>query len=365
MSEKSEKKRNKMFPSIWDNEPHSGLLALENADPKKLKKIRIANFIEPFIVYAIVLIVMWVTLLEIDTFLLTTYGILLFWVLFLSPIVHYHFERDSFLKPEDQNLWFWFWDCRGLGSARRYYFSVNGELPYFKKYKKAVISMLAIIGSVFLIAVINFWEEYMGILTDIGLTADVPTGIIVIAVLLPLILFILFLLGFPVMIRWDTLGKASRQLILSYILGVPFVLMFTLLFYFFPDLPWLTGGTVQEKLAEFTFFEYVGQLAGYMFWGFLQQLLFLAIFNTHFSRAFNIKTLKGKLLAALFTGFFFGLIHLPEFWLTLFTWIAGFFWALIFMSSKNLWAMGLSHGALATLLNKLTPIPFSVGPASM
>lgn len=352
---------------IWGVEENSGLVPIENADEKKLKVSRIWNFLEPIITYAITLIVVWVSMLDESLWWMwASLGAMLIWLLILSPIVHFAYEKEVFLEKEDRNVWFYFFDCRGLGSARKYFFSVNGEKPLIKKHLKEIIITLVVLGLIFALALVEFSEEYGEILIDIGLSDNTATKVGVAAILLPIMLVVLALLAFPIMIRLDTYKKALKQIVWTFVGGIPLILIFTLIFYLFPDLPWLDpGDTVVEKLSEFTFLGYVGQYAGYIFWGWLQQMLFLSIFNTMFSRAFDIRTKKGKILAALFSSIFFGLIHLPEFWLSLFTWLAGFLWSLIFMSSKNLWAMGLSHGALATLLNKMTPVPFTVGPTSI
>lgn len=362
MNEKTE--RDSLF---WGYAKHSGLVPIEDADEKKVKIARIWNFLEPIITYAITLIVVWVSMLDESLlWMWVSLGSLLIWLLIISPMVHYAYERDIFLKKEDRNIWFYFFDCRGLGSARRYYFSVDGEKPHIKKYSKEIIITLAVMAVIFILALVEFTDDYGEILVDLGLNPTTGTKILVAAILLPVMMAILAFLAFPVMVRFETYKKGLKQVIWTFVMGIPMILIFTLLFYVFPDLPWLDAGhSVVEKLSEFTFLGYVGQFAGYIFWGYLQQLLFLSIFSTMFSRAFDIRTKRGKLLAALFSSIFFGLIHLPEFWLSLFTWIAGFLWSLIFMKSKNLWVMGISHGALATLLNKMTPVPFTVGPTSI
>lgn len=344
-------------------EVNSGLIPIEGANSEKVKKARIWNFVEPIIAYAIVLIVIWTSMLEDDQmyWVVPIFGVLILWVLIFSPLVHYNYEKDVFLREDQRNKWFYVFEARGLGSARRFFYAVNGQPPLFKKYKKEIILMLSILSIIGILALISFQEEYFEILSDIGLPATPAIAIILGFVVLIVFNFVMFF-GFSIMTRFDTLKAGLKHALYMIGIGIPLVLFFSLIFYLFPSLPYLTGTSVAEKFASFNILDYFGQFFGYIFWGYLQQLLFLSVFSTHFTRAFDVSKKSGQILASLFSSLFFGLIHLPVFWLSIFTWLGGFFWSMYFMRSKNLWGMGISHGALGTLLNKLTPVPFSVGP---
>lgn len=344
-------------------EPNSGLVPIESANPKKVKYARIWNFIEPVIVYSIVLIVIWTSMLEDNQmfWVVPIFGVLILWVLIFSPLIHYNYEKDVFLREDQRNKWFYVFEARGLGSARKFFYETNGQPPLFKKYKKEILIMLIVLSIIGIFALISFKEDYFEILSDIGLPTTPTVAILLGLAVLIIFNFVMFL-GFSLMTRFDTLKKGLKHLLYMIGIGIPLVLFFSLIFYIFPDLPYLTGTSVAEKFAKFNMLDYFGQFFGYIFWGYLQQLLFLSVFSTQFSRAFDVSKKSGQILASLFSSLFFGLIHLPVFWLSFFTWLGGFFWSLYFMRSKNLWSMGISHGALATLLNKLTPVPFSVGP---
>jgi membrane protease YdiL (CAAX protease family) len=338
----------------------SGLVPIENSDPKIVKRLRIWNIAEPILVYTIALVVIWVSGLE-ASWLMPVFAVLALWALFISPAIHYYYEKDIYLEEENRNFWLYFFESRGMGSARRYFFTVDGEKPLYKKYFKYIAISWIIISLSGICTAIHYNEEFLEYLTDFGLGTSLITQIIVLISLLP-ILFILLFIGFSVMIRFDTIKLALKHLGIIIAIGIPYVLMFNLIFTIWPDLPYLTGDSAAQKLSEFTIVSYGSQFFGYIFWGYLQQLLFLGIFNTMLCRGFDITKPSGQILASFFTSMFFGLIHLPVFWLSFFTWFAGFFWSLYFMRSRNLWTMGVSHGALATLLNQLTPVPFSVGP---
>ena len=92
------------------------------------------NLIEPFIVYGLILTVMWTSDLNMkDVWMFVEFGILLLWALFLSPWWHYSKlnEKEIFLRPEQRNFWFWFFECRGMGSFKKYYMKdENGVRGY-------------------------------------------------------------------------------------------------------------------------------------------------------------------------------------------------------------------------------------------
>jgi len=48
-----------------------------------------------------------------------------------------------------------------------------------------------------------------------------------------------------------------------------------------------------------------------------------------------------------------------------FTFLGGFLGTFFFLQTHNLFALGMSHGFAGSLLNKLTPINFSVGAGQM
>lgn len=373
-------------------ERHSGQVPIEGADPGKVLKARIWNFIEPIAIYAAILIVVWVSMLDTSQiWMLVTLGGMLLWILIFSPMVHFMYEKDVFLPPERRNLWFYFFECRGMGSPKKYFFGdierpviksrkalkakkkageeiASSKTPLWKRKKKTILILLILFAIQFSFAIVGYWPEYMDILDDAGLPATAAVGIPVGIGLIALVLLALFA-GFSLLIRFDTLKRAAKQLIIMISIGIPLILVFCVIFIYNPELPYFPqpqgSETVLDKFGEWEFFRYIAQWTGYVWWGYVQQLLFLSYFSIHFTRAFDIRTKRGQLLAALCSSIFFGLIHLPTFWLSFFTWVAGFMWALFFMKSKNLFVMGVCHGAMGTLLNQLTPIKFSVGPTSI
>ena len=359
---------------------NDGIVVQNDVDPLRLRKIRIINFIEPIITYGLILLVMWVSELDEDLWWMwASFGILLLWVLLLSPIWHYYGlnEKEIFLLPEQRNFWFWLFECRGLGSLKKFYQRGSDGKRGFQKYWNEIKTMTILWDILAIGALICFNQDYREILLDLinndSTIVQIGMGIAVLIIADIVVIFI----AYPFMMRLDNFASGwKNQLKTLTMLGIPFVFIFNLIFQvFYPSFVEIFGTTGAfgmrgadpfTRLSGFLLFDFLGQWAGYVAWGWLQQLLFLSIFSTQFCRAFDLKKdPKGVYLAALCSAIFFGLIHLPNFWLSILTWTAGFLWAIAFMKCRNLMILGVSHGMLGTLGNKLLPISYNVGPSSI
>ena len=86
----------------------------------------------------------------------------------------------------------------------------------------------------------------------------------------------------------------------------------------------------------------------YPLWGIIQQFLMLSIISQTLSTFVNIKV--NRYVIVLIVSALFSLIHYPSFFLMIFT----FFLEIIFISAyfkwRNLWAIGIAHGWIATFL---------------
>jgi membrane protease YdiL (CAAX protease family) len=363
--------------SVSEND---GLIVQNEVDSKILQKIRLINLIEPFIAYGLVLAVMWISMLDEDAiWMYIAFGLILIWVLILSPWVHYEKlnEKEIFLKPEQRNFWFWFFECRGLGSLKKYYTKDESGKPGFIRHKKMLIKMTILWDILFGSAVIEWNAEYIEVLQSLNMPTTAPVQIIFGLLALGVLDVILWFIVYPFFIRLDNFESGwNNQLRLLTLIGIPLVVVFNGFFQmFYPQLLELvgTGGEFGmkgaapfDRLRDLNLISYFAQWSGYVAWGWLQQLLFLSIFSTQFCRAFDLKNTKwGVYAAAGISSLFFGLIHLPNFWLSIMTWSAGFIWAIAFMKCRNLMIMGISHGMLGTLGNKLLPISYNVGPSSV
>ena len=367
------------FTKVVQNE---GITIIENCEvsPKEIQRVQLINLIEPFVAYGIILAIMWITGLDEDNiFMYIGFSIMLLWILVVSPWWHYEKlnEKNIFLPPERRNLGFWFFEARGLGSIKKYYQKTESGKPGFIHYKKAIFRMLLVWDLAIMCVPYAFENDYQEIIGDFLGGTSFLYQILGMLILLPLVDVVLVFLLFPVLMRLDNFNEGwDTQLRFLVQLGVPLVIVFNLFFQGFYD-DFLTlvgtdgafgmkGDTPFDRLDQFNILDAGGQMAGYFLWGWVQQLLFLSIFSSNFSRAFDLKNNpKQVYTAALLSASFFGLIHLPNFWLSILTWIAGYLWALTFMQCRNLMIMGVSHGMLGTLGNKLLPISYNVGPSSI
>ena len=93
----------------------------------------------------------------------------------------------------------------------------------------------------------------------------------------------------------------------------------------------------------------------YPIWGIIQQFLLIAI------TAGNMQDLKGQSLnkwsIILFSAFLFAAVHYPFVWLIVGTFVLALFYGFIYLSERNIYALGLFHGLLGgvfyyTVLNR-------------
>ncbi|HMF32307.1 MAG TPA: CPBP family intramembrane glutamic endopeptidase [Candidatus Lokiarchaeia archaeon] len=349
--------------------PSGDKLILTDADPRRVRRIELWNLLEPIIVMALVLTGAWTLAVQYDygspQVLPLLVGILL-WALIFSPLVHYKYEKDLYLRPEDQNIWFYFFECRGMGSARRYFFSVDGQPPLWKQNKKFIAIMLAIWAVWGVLALIGFKDDYANILAKAHLGTDIGTMIGIGALLLAVVIPLLFV-ALSVLCRFDNLAENKNFVIIMFALIIPLLVVFNLIFQAVPSSTWqsILGNYYKppdaaERLTSWDFFGIMGQYFGYFFWGWAQQFIFLGYFNTLFT-----KGIKNKKVRSIINGVFFGLIHIPSWGLVTLTIILGVIFSWQFSEHRNLFAFGLIHGFGGTMASRLLPIGFTVGPRSI
>ena len=90
-------------------------------------------------------------------------------------------------------------------------------------------------------------------------------------------------------------------------------------------------------------------------WGLMQQAILQSFVNRRAQAAFG----RGW-PSILVTAAVFGLLHMPNPWLTLATFIAGLVWAAIYQRAPNLFALALSHALMTAALVTTAP-PFLLG----
>jgi hypothetical protein len=368
----------RLFTTVRIDE-NSGILVQKIAAPAGyIRRIRIWNLVEPGVVYGLIMLVVWTSMLDPKVWWMRpSFGVLLVWMLIVSPLLHYPFEKDLFLTPAQKRLgvWFYFFECRGLGSPLRYYLPVDGQPPFIRKYWKTVLGVTLFLDVLFLCAMVTFngdiherFKEHMG--------TTMAQGLFFRVYMLLLIDVGLVLVAYPFMLRLDNFRESLKFMGAFGVLIAVIALTGNFLFHLdetglreaLKDHPYfsLRGPTTGERLRALTVAGVGGQWSGYVFWGFLQQLLFLGIFSVQICRGFDVGRSRVQLfLACLCSATLFALIHIPNFWLSLVTFVGGFLGALFSIQCRNLFALGIIHGFGGTMMNKLLPINFSVGPSQI
>lgn len=360
----------------------SGFIAwTDRVSEDRLRVLRRWNFLEAWTVFGIMMAVVWSDY-WLDgpvmwQFRLTLGIPTILWAFVLSPLVHYWWEGEVFVPPHRRALgWrYFYWECRGLGDPVAYYLPRNGEPPALLRYRREVLTVLVLMTVLYASAALTFGREIDARYADwypvFGGKAP-----FVIALILGLDALWLFI-GIPFMVRLDNFRHALR-FIAAFLLGALVLIpvfngIFQVLLEPFRDTlkSWhflsLRGPTARERLAVLGDpLAIGGQWAGYVTWGWVQQFIFSSYYATLFARAFPIERSRGELFkACLCSAVVFGMIHLPNVWLMLFTFLGGLLGGILYYQVTNLFAVGFSHGFAGSLLNKLTPINFSVGPDQM
>jgi hypothetical protein len=87
-----------------------------------------------------------------------------------------------------------------------------------------------------------------------------------------------------------------------------------------------------------------------MAWGLAQQYVLQAFFNR------RAQMVWGRGAVSVFVvAFIFALIHLPNLWLAVATFVGGCIWAAVYQRAPNLLALGLSHGIMTWVLISTVP----------
>ncbi len=96
------------------------------------------------------------------------------------------------------------------------------------------------------------------------------------------------------------------------------------------------------------------RFGGYIIWGLLQQ---------YWLHAFSLRRLRqaglGDIAAVLCASAFFGILHAPNWPLVGLTFGAGLVWCVVFLQSRNLLPLALSHAALGVLTYFCLPVEWT------
>jgi membrane protease YdiL (CAAX protease family) len=139
--------------------------------------------------------------------------------------------------------------------------------------------------------------------------------------------------------RFDNFLPALRLLLLPMIVIAGIVLLIGFLSGSRPDFfRWHA-----ERLILF-------QLALGFGWGFLQQYVLQSFMNRRAQLIWG----RGK-ASVLLTALIFSLLHFPNPWLMVVTFVGGVVWAFVYQKQPNLFALALSHGIMTWVLVSALP----------
>lgn len=137
--------------------------------------------------------------------------------------------------------------------------------------------------------------------------------------------------------RWDTFGATSRLLLPVVLVGSVLILGTALAL---GETPIPSLATVMRRTAQFVGF---GVAQEYIMLGFIFR---------------RVQRVAGAGFAPALTALLFALLHLPNGFLTAVTFLWGMVACLVYRRSPNVWANGVAHGLLSTLL--FLALPYAV-----
>lgn len=138
--------------------------------------------------------------------------------------------------------------------------------------------------------------------------------------------------------RTDNFLKAVRLLLLPMLGGAAAMAL----------IGWLMGSlrfAMPEKRSALLWLPLAG-----VAWGLVQQYVLQAFFN----RRAQMLLGRGP-LSVILVAFIFAVIHLPNLWLAVATFVGGVIWAAVYQRAPNLLALGLSHGVMTWVLISCVP----------
>lgn len=347
----------KLSSQVSGGKPH-WVRALSNTagELEQETKSRKANLIEFFAVMTFILVDLWLiaypaVLLGIDW--LNTLSI----VLLVIGALYLFFVAPNWHKDE-----FYGW---GLGNP----VVLISEIKEAQQKKKiALIAIVLVLVVGLTLAVYFLWTDVADFIGIEEIQANemkqTPGGSAMIIGLGALGAFLFA----TICIRYDNFFSALKT---AFIIIIPMAIFMLILG------PLVNG---MDVLYAFNAGDFALNVFGYIFWGFIQQLLFSSYFGTRIRKGVgpaedleSSEQKKRMWLVAFINGSFFGLLHIPSWWLLLGTWILGIFLSYVFMRDKNrnLVALGFIHGFLGSMLGWLfssseaeggLDVEMSVGP---
>jgi hypothetical protein len=123
----------------------------------------------------------------------------------------------------------------------------------------------------------------------------------------------------------------------------------------------LSAGIILQTTREITFDQALLVFAGYCPWGLFQQYLLNAYF------ANRLAVICSPRYAGLYAALMFAGAHLPNWFLMLVTFAAGYICIRVYFKYRNMWFLGLAHATIGFMLFLVVPDSIShhlnVGPS--
>ena len=187
------------------------------------------------------------------------------------------------------------------------------------------------------------------------------------------VLGIFNIVWFPIFVRYDNLYETIPDLLQIIVAGIVVLVSWNYLCEIFLDPlsgisheSWNLNDNPVELRENFHWGNFIENVFGYHYWGWVQELLFLSYFCWLSWKIFP----ENKWANAVISAILFAMFHWHNMPLMLGTAIGGFMWAIWWgekdvngeFHHRNLWMMGLMHGFNGSLVDFLIPMSMRVGP---
>ena len=150
-------------------------------------------------------------------------------------------------------------------------------------------------------------------------------------------------------IKTSNLRKSAKEILL---IITPLLITGLFITSFITGFFWsMKGNGVSEFLFgyEILWLDFIAQFIYYIFWGFIQQILFLSFINTRLRKILPHKTRNERIVLSLINGIIFSSYHLLNYPLCIFTFLSGTLWSYSFVKEQNMLTVSISHGLGGTL----------------
>jgi hypothetical protein len=341
------------------------------AEKRAVTVLRVLNFIEPVVIISVMLFVinMGVSKEMTRESVHNALFYMLTWSLFISPLIHYPFERKYFLTPDEQTrgIFYYYFECRGLGNPFTHFYARRGSA--IRLYWREMIGVALFIFALFCCCYAYRYANNIPPREKWYTTGSLSRGIFLSVPNMAVLGLVILLFAYPFMVRWDNLRRALPRAA-AFVLTL-ISIVFVAAFVFMSVEGWLRpmaeqsvyfalhGKPCAERYVHLNVLSVLSQAAGYSLFGFVQQIIFCSIFAVQFARVFDISSSRTQLfLACLCSGAAFGLAHWANFWLGMLTFGGGVIGSAFFFQHRNVFAFGVGHGLIASLACQLWPISF-------